>query len=69
LGGDRSGEEARNQILPFLKIPGISGWAVGRGIWGDASEKYVSGLISSDKCIELISHELTQFLRILKPAM
>ena len=68
LGGARSGEEARSQILPFLKIPGISGWAVGRGIWGDATEKYISGLISSDECRELIIHELTEFLRILKPA-
>lgn len=67
LGGARSGEEARSQILPFLKIPGISGWAVGRGIWGDATEKYISGSISSDECMELIIHELTEFLRILKP--
>ena len=68
LGGARSGEEARSQILPFLKIPGISGWAVGRGIWGDATEKFISGSISSDECRELIIHELTEFLRILKPA-
>ena len=68
LGGARSGEDARSQIMPFLKIPGISGWAVGRGIWGDATEKYISGLISSDECRELIIHELTEFLRILKPA-
>ncbi len=67
LGGDRLGEEARSQILPFLKIPGVSGWAVGRGIWGEASEKYISGLISSGECIELITHELTEFLRILEP--
>ena len=68
LGGARSGEDARSQIIPFLKIPGISGWAVGRGIWGDATEKYISGSISSDECIGLIIHELTEFLRILKPA-
>ena len=67
LGGARSGEEARSQILPFLKIPGISGWAVGRGIWGDATEKYISGLISSDECIEMMTQELNEFLRILKP--
>lgn len=65
LGGARSGEEARRRILPFLKVPGISGWAVGRGIWGDASEKYISGLISSDECIELMIQELTEFLSIL----
>lgn len=69
LGGARSGAEARGQILPFLTVPGIAGWAVGRGIWGDASEKYISGLISSDECIELMIQELTEFLRILKPAM
>lgn len=68
LGGARSGEEARRQILPFLKVPGISGWAVGRGIWGDASEKYISGLLSSDECIEMMIQELNEFLRILKPA-
>jgi len=38
---------------------------VGRGIWGDASEKYISGLISSDECIEMMIQELTEFLRIL----
>lgn len=67
LGGARSGEDARSQILPFLKIPGISGWAVGRGIWGDATEKYISGLISSEECIEMMIQELNEFLRILKP--
>ena len=65
LGGARSGDEARLQIHPFLQIPGISGWAVGRGIWGAAAQKFISGSISADECSAMIVDELQKFLTIL----
>ena len=69
LGGARSGDAARRQIRPFLNIPGISGWAVGRGMWGAAAEKYISGSISASECTEMIASELKEFLKILQPTM
>jgi myo-inositol catabolism protein IolC len=67
LGGSRSAPDARAAILPFLSIPGISGWAVGRAIWGDAVTNYVAGRISEKECIESITQELIDFLKIISP--
>jgi myo-inositol catabolism protein IolC len=67
LGGARSASDARAAIMPFLSIPGISGWAVGRAIWGDAVNNYVSGRFSERECIELITKELIDFLKIISP--
>lgn len=67
LGGARSASVARSAILPFLSIPGISGWAVGRAIWGQAIENYIDGKFSEKKCIEAIKKELIMFLKIIQP--
>ena len=64
LGGARSSVEAREQIQPFLSIPGIAGWAVGRAIWGEAAQQYISGLIEEPECLKIIISELTEFSRL-----
>jgi myo-inositol catabolism protein IolC len=67
LGGARTASDARAAILPFLSIPGISGWAVGRAIWGPAVNNFVAGKFSEQECIESITQELIDFLKIISP--